>query len=363
MAANSWKQGEMLKFTDYAVNDLVQMMEHDKIGQASGYNKRGSLAVSYEEQTGSLVDDTRKGNSLEPSRQIDQNQLLEEEPSLQRQAQLPTVAKYEYESKAASSGRFTKELARRCQQDLGVSFWYNTKVQGVSTTTAATNGKKPQISEIQTNRGTIQIASDVHVVVAAGAWTPHVLSLMDLYAPVYPLKGYAMSVSAKEVLKANPNLAEKDLPSRIVSDKYMYTTRLGDEIRITSIGEFSEWNTCPTKMVDQNFRTEAIRQFPQLADLIPKAKTYCGLRPFVSDGLLLLGNVDTHHNLFVSCGPGSNGWKLAMGSGDFVTRLIEGQTTTSIQQELGFDGHAFSPAGRVLHSPIFSKVCRARWNV
>ena len=86
---------------------------------------------------------------------------------------------------------------------------------------------------------------DAQVLVAAGAWTPRIMALMDLYAPVYPLKGYAMSVSADEVLKSKV-LKPKDLPTRIVSDKYMYTSRLGDEIRITSIGEFSSWSTQPT---------------------------------------------------------------------------------------------------------------------
>lgn len=71
-------------------------------------------------------------------------------------------------------------------------------------------------------------------------------ALMDLYIPVYPLKGYAMSLSAKQVLSSTA-LKASDLPSRIVCDKYMFTTRLGDdEIRITSIGEFSGWSTQPT---------------------------------------------------------------------------------------------------------------------
>jgi hypothetical protein len=79
----------------------------------------------------------------------------------------------------------------------------------------------------------------IPAVVVTGAWVPHVMSLMDHYAPVYPLKGYSMSVSANYILITSP-LQSRDLPSRIVCDKYMYTTRLGDEeIRITSIGEFS----------------------------------------------------------------------------------------------------------------------------
>ena len=385
------RQHEMLKFTKYAVNDMVKMFENkwDSMAKTAGYNTRGSLSVSYDDPpavaspkseesktkrngTPKPTDKTQQSTtskmSYEPNRRYETTgQILEIEPSLRFQARSPTSAKYEYEAKAASSGRFTQELARRCVSDpsLDVTFLYDTKVQAITTEDGKgkENKSKPRISELRTNRGVIAVPEDAHVVVATGAWTPHVLALMDLYAPVYPLKGYAMSISAQEALKINPALKPQDLPSRIVADKYMYTTRLGDEIRITSIGEFSEWNSQPTPHVDEGFRKEALRQFPQLKELISKAKTYCGHRPFVSDGILLLGALDTHEKLYVSCGPGSNGWKLCMGSGDVIARLISGQTIDQMKEDLGFDANTLSPAGRVLYSPIFAKLCRARWNI
>lgn len=371
------KQMEMLDFTKYAVDDMVNMLEDRKegMGKKCGYNSRGSLAVSYDATTEAAVvtqkpeivkataNPVSSKRNYEPSRNIvGKDAVLELESSLCLQEKQPTGAKFEYAAKSASSGRFAKELARRCVSDpaLDVSFLYNTRVQAINTTASPT---KPIVSDLHTNRGIIKIPADVKIVMAVGAWTPHVLALMDLYAPVYPLKGYAMSVSAKEALRISPNLKPRDLPSRIVCDKYMFTTRLGDEIRITSIGEFSEWNTQPTPDVDKTFRQEAIRQFPQLKALIPKSKTYCGHRPFVSDGILLLGAIDTHANLFVTCGPGSNGWKLAFGSGEVMERLVSGKTTEQIKEELGFDAGVFSPTGRVMHSPIFAKLCRARWDV
>ena len=68
-------------------------------------------------------------------------------------------------------------------------------------------------------------------------------------------------------------------------------------------------------------------------------------------------------SILSNSGPGSNGWKLAMGSGDIAERLISGKTEDEISTELGFDAHSFSPAGRVVPSPIFSKLCIARWGV
>mmetsp|Transcript_5600 Transcript_5600/g.8598 ORF Transcript_5600/g.8598 Transcript_5600/m.8598 type:complete len:535 (-) Transcript_5600:198-1802(-) len=369
------KRVEQLKFTKYAVDDLLKMMrdQRDNMAKVSGYNTRGSVNVSYdppidvvkekkpeeEEKSGSPA----SGMSYEPCRKLSGPELFEVEPSLSLMTVPPTSANYEHASGSANSERFTQELAKRCVQDekLDVAIEYNTCVKGVST--IISDKGKPQISHLHTNRGVIEVQKDVKVVVAAGAWTSHVLALMDLYAPVYPLKGYAMTVSAKEALQSNPNLKAEDLPSRIVSDKYLYTSRLGDDIRITSIGEFSGWNTSPDPDVDKEFRRESLSRMPHLTDLINKAKTYCGHRPYISDGLLLLGQIPSHENLFVSVGPGSNGWKLAMGSGDIIDRLVDGQTEEKIEQDCGFNIKALAPAGRVLPAPFFSKLCRIRWDI
>jgi hypothetical protein len=52
-----------------------------------------------------------------------------------------------------------------------------------------------------------------------------------------------------------------------------------------------------------------------------------------------------------------------MGSGSIIEMLVSGETEDQISAELGFDVRSFSPAGRVLQSPIFAKICRARWGV
>lgn len=350
------KQGEMLKFTKYAVEQMKEMMLYDKMDTVAGYNARGSVSVSYEASSTSKNSSPSSSKmSYEPSNLLTGEQLLETEPSLRLQKQTPVTAKFEYEAAAASSMRFTKELATRCDKKKNVTILYDTAVKGI---TVDSSGAKPRISSLKTNHGVLPVEEEDHVVIAAGAWTPRILALMDLYVPVYPLKGYAISISAKQ-----SGLPEQKLPSRIVSDPYLFTSRLGDEIRITSIGEFSGWSTTPTKPVDAEFRREADRRMPQLKHLMDQAVTRCGHRPYVSDGILLLGTVDTHSNLYVSCGPGSNGWKLVVGSAEVMERLVAGQPANQVSQELGFDAGVFSPVGRVLHAPLFAKLCRARWDV
>lgn len=52
-----------------------------------------------------------------------------------------------------------------------------------------------------------------------------------------------------------------------------------------------------------------------------------------------------------------------MGSGEIVERLVSGKTEDDISAELGFDARSFSPAGRVVRSPVFARLCLARWGV
>lgn len=228
------KQKQMLAFTNYAVDDMVKMMNDrkDKMAHKSGYNPNGSLSLTYSTPAVKDADTepppaatpknpTGSKWNYEPSKQLSGEQIMEEEPSIRFQKEQPTTAKFEYDSKAASSQRFTEELAARCAADpkLDVTFLYNVAVKAAEVDAAS---DKPRVSKLMTNRGVIPIPDGAQVVVAAGAWTPRIMALMNLYAPVYPLKGYAMSVSATEALKANKNLKQDDLPSRIVSDKVSF---------------------------------------------------------------------------------------------------------------------------------------------
>jgi len=171
---------EQLSFTNYAVRHLVEMMETDSLlAKKTGFNPMGSLSLSYD------VFDTKPnsanpthGNTLEPSKQLEGEDITLVEPSVKNQEQQPTSAKFEFETCAASCERFTEELADRCANDpkLDVKFFYDTRVKGVST---AQGGQRRIVTHIQTNRGVIDV-NDAQVLIAAGAWTPHIADMMDL---------------------------------------------------------------------------------------------------------------------------------------------------------------------------------------
>uniref|UniRef100_A0A7S3LUH2 FAD dependent oxidoreductase domain-containing protein n=1 Tax=Aplanochytrium stocchinoi TaxID=215587 RepID=A0A7S3LUH2_9STRA len=347
------KQGEMLKFTDFAIDEIKNTLESDYgvMGKKSGYSQRGAMALVFSDP--SQVKPSAK-NSHEPQKIITGDDIFKQEPSIKEMTHKPTAVRFDYKALAADSERFTKALAEKCVTDptLDVTFVYDTKVQGIDVNSG--HDGLPSISALNTNRGVIKVDSDTQVVAAAGSWTPQLLALCGLYAPVYPLKGYCIPMQVPK------NVPEEKLPSRIVSDEVVYTSRLGDQIRVTSIGEFSGWNTKPDVNVDKRFREAALERMPQLTEQIQSHPTRCGLRPYVSDGIVLLGRVELFSNLLVNCGPGSNGWKICEGAGEVIARLVANE---DIDKPLGFESEYLSPKGRVVSAPIFSKICLSRWQI
>ena len=60
-----------------------------------------------------------------------------------------------------------------------------------------------------------------------------------------------------------------------------------------------------------------------------------------------MGRCHEVQNLLVSCGTGSNGWEMAMGSAAVIQGLVSGKTKQEVSKELGFDVEAFAPKNRV----------------
>lgn len=170
-------QREMLEFTDYAVSDMVALMEkkRDPMAKRAGYNPNGSLSLSYDPPPKVVEKDNAgranpiDGKTYEPNSLLVGNDISLTEPSILHQKVQPQSAKFEYKSCAASAERFTEELADRCAKDekLDVTFFYNTCVQGV------TCSENNRVTKLQTNRGTID-TDHAEVVLAAGAWNPHI---------------------------------------------------------------------------------------------------------------------------------------------------------------------------------------------
>ncbi|MGF6174531.1 D-amino acid dehydrogenase [Ensifer sp. 4252] len=200
--------------------------------------------------------------------------------------------------------KFTNELQKRAEA-LGVQFRF-----GVDIRRLRQEGNR--IVAVETAEG--EIRSDIFVA-ALGSYTPALLKPLGLRLPVYPVKGYSISV---------PIVDETRAPvSTIMDETYKIAiTRLGDRIRVGGMAEIAGFsNDLP-----QTRRATLEHSVEDLfggAGNQRQATFWSGLRPMTPDGTPVIGA--THFaNLFLNSGHGTLGWTMACGSGRVLSDLISG---------------------------------------
>jgi D-amino-acid dehydrogenase len=200
---------------------------------------------------------------------------------------------------------FTEALAAEAIR-LGVQFKFNTAIKGLIADGA-------RISGVVTSAGLLQ--ADAYVV-ALGSWSPRLLKPLGISIPVYPVKGYSITVPITD-----PNGAPV---STVMDESYKVAiTRLGDRIRVGGTAEISGYS-------DKLYDARRATLDHSLTDLYPrggdtaKATFWCGLRPMTPDGPPVIG--PTHYgNLHLNTGHGTLGWTMACGSGRVLADLLSGR--------------------------------------
>ncbi|MFL6838169.1 MAG: D-amino acid dehydrogenase [Bradyrhizobium sp.] len=209
---------------------------------------------------------------------------------------------------------FTEALAAEAAK-LGVQFKFNTKIEGLIADGA-------RIAGVVTSAGLLQ--ADAYVV-ALGSWSPRLLKPLGISVPVYPVKGYSITVPI-----VDPDGAPV---STIMDESYKVAmTRLGDRIRVGGTAEISGYS-------DQLYEARRATLDHSLTDLFPrggdtaKATFWCGLRPMTPDGPPVIGA--THYrNLHLNTGHGTLGWTMACGSGRVLADLLSGRKPEIDTREL-----------------------------
>jgi D-amino-acid dehydrogenase len=212
---------------------------------------------------------------------------------------------------------FTRELARRAQER-GVKFRYGETVKSIDV-----SGDRV-IGVAALGAGAGRIRGDVYVV-ALGSYSPLVCAPLGVRMPVYPLKGYSVTIPlTAEQADAAPGVSLTDEARKIV------ITRLGDRLRGAGTAELggydTEVNTVRCAAIFDRLRT----LFPSIVPA--KEVTYwAGLRPATPNNVPLIGRTRLR-NLFVNTGHGTLGWTLACGSGRALADLVSGR-----RPEVGFN--------------------------
>ena len=200
---------------------------------------------------------------------------------------------------------FTQALAKEAAK-LGVQFKFNTSIERLET-----DGSK--VTGVVTSAGTLQ--ADAYVA-ALGSWSPRMLKPLGIAVPVYPVKGYSITV---------PIAGANGAPvSTVMDESYKVAiTRLGDRIRVGGTAEISGYSSSLDVARRATLEHSLTDMFPHGGDL-SKATFWCGLRPMTPDGPPIIGTT-RYSNLHLNTGHGTLGWTMACGSGRVLADMMSGR--------------------------------------
>ncbi|OTG97472.1 D-amino acid dehydrogenase small subunit [Acinetobacter sp. ANC 4654] len=149
-------------------------------------------------------------------------------------------------------------------------------------------------------------------VLAFGSYSRDFLKPLNLNLPVYPVKGYSLTIPI-----IDPAFAPQ---STVLDETYKIAiTRFDQRIRVGGMAELSGFNHGLN--TDRRATLEMVTQ-----DLFPggdlaQASFWTGLRPMTPDSTPIIGATG-YKNLFLNTGHGTLGWTMACGSGKLISDLV-----------------------------------------
>lgn len=200
---------------------------------------------------------------------------------------------------------FTRRLAAMAEE-AGVTFRYNVAVDQLLRDGNSISGVKCGAETLTADR----------YIVACGSYSTALLK--DIVpVPVYPLKGYSLTIPVKN--------ADGAPESTILDETYkVAVTRFDNRIRVGGMAEIVGFNT---KLLPARRETleMVVRDLYPEGGFVEQATFWTGLRPMTPDGTPIVGRTPLT-NLYLNTGHGTLGWTMACGSGKLIADIISGNT-------------------------------------
>lgn len=268
---------------------------------------KGTLEVfrSQKEMDAAAADVVILQRCQVPHEMVDVNACIKQEPALANVKDKIVGGLYLPGDGTGDCYKFTNALAEECRK-LGVTFMMNTEIQSIETARGQVTGVKTSAGELKADK----------YVVALGTYAPLLLNKIGIKLPIYPLKGYSLTM---------PIIDESKAPvSTVMDQKYkVAVTRFDDRIRVGGIAEITNFNK------DLNPKRRGAIEFT-VRDLFPgggdvdNAEFWTGLRPMTPDSVPILGETP-YDNLILNSGHGTLGWTMSLGASKFVADIVNGK--------------------------------------
>ncbi|TCC07089.1 D-amino acid dehydrogenase [Kosakonia quasisacchari] len=306
-------KGRMVRLAEYSRDCLKLLRETTGIqyeGRQGGTLQLFRTAEQYENATRDIAVLQDAGV---PYQLLESARLAEVEPALAEVAHKLTGGLRLPNDETGDCQLFTQQLAQMAAQ-AGVEFRFNTPVDRLLYEGENIYGVKC---------GEEVVKADAYVM-AFGSWSTGLLkNIVDI--PVYPLKGYSLTIPIAE---------EDGAPvSTILDETYKIAiTRFDQRIRVGGMAEIVGFNTELLKPRRETLEMVVRDLFPR-GGFVEQATFWTGLRPMTPDGTPVVGRTP-YKNLWLNTGHGTLGWTMACGSGQLLSDLMSGSTPAIAADDL-----------------------------
>ena len=246
-------------------------------------------------------------------RVVSADEAVRLEPALAHIRPQLAGATYTAEDESGDANTFTRELARLAQA-AGVQFRL-----GCHITALRTAGGAIDHVEITNAEGRFErLRADAYVL-AMGSFSPLLAEPLGLRLPIYPAKGYSVTVPVRDAAAAY-QVSLTDDEYKLVFSRY--TSERGDRLRIAGTAELNGYGRDLNPVRCDAIVRRVEQLFPGAGDT-RQAQFWTGLRPATPSNVPLIGKTKVG-NLFLNTGHGTLGWTHACGSGKSIARIVSG---------------------------------------
>jgi D-amino-acid dehydrogenase len=298
-------KGRMVRLAEYSRDQLIELRR--STGIAYDERSRGTLQLFREEKQLAGIDKDiavlqADGVAFEV---LDRAGCIDAEPGLAG-SNIPLAGGLRLPGdETGDCFKFTNRLAEMAAA-AGVEFRMGTTIRRLVR-------QGDRIVGVETDRG--MVGGDAYLV-ALGSFSPKLVGPLGLRLPVYPVKGYSITVPIVDDARAPV--------STLLDESYKVAiTRLGDRIRVGGMAEISGFNNDLPEARRATLEYSLGSLFPGAGDT-SRASYWSGLRPMTPDSTPVVG-ATKFGNLFLNTGHGTLGWTMACGSAAVIADLMSGR--------------------------------------
>jgi D-amino-acid dehydrogenase len=284
---------------------------------------RRDIGIAYDERTQGILHFYTSQNEFDGAeapaaqmrelgcdrRVISADEAVRLEPALRHIRPQLAGATYTAEDESGDANLFARELVQRCEAD-GVQFLLSHTV----TALREAGGRIDHVEATDSEGRFQRLRADAYVL-AMGSLSPIYAQPLGISLPIYPAKGYSVTMPVKDASMAHQ--------VSLTDDEYkLVFSRLGDRLRIAGTAEFNGYDRDLNRVRCEAIVKRVEQLFPGAGDA-EQAQFWTGLRPATPSNVPIIGRSKLP-NLYLNTGHGTLGWTHSCGSGKSIARIVSG---------------------------------------